>query len=71
MFDVNFLYASLLWGTVGAGFCLYGKKQAATVPLAGGLVMVALSYFVPSALLMSLLGVALIGGMVWLMRRGY
>jgi hypothetical protein len=71
MFDTSFLYASLLWGTIGAGFCLYGKKQAATVPLAGGLVMIALSYFVASALLMSLLGAALIGVMIFLMRLGY
>ena len=71
MFNASFLYASLLWGTVGSGFCLYGKKQGATVPMVGGLAMVGLSYFVASALLMSLLGAALIGGMVWLMRRGY
>jgi hypothetical protein len=71
MFSTSFLLASLLWGAVGSGFCVYGKKQAETVPLAGGLLMVALSYFVTSALLMSLLGIGLISGMIWLMRHGY
>jgi hypothetical protein len=71
MFHTNDLLASMLWGAIGGGFCLYGKKQAATVPLAGGLLMVAGSYFIPSAWELSLASIALLGGMVWLMRAGY
>ena len=71
MLDTNFLLASLLWGSVGTGYFLYGKKQGAAVPLAGGLVLIAVSYFIGSALLLSLVSVALISAMHWLMRRGY
>ena len=71
MFNTSFLLASLLWGSVGMGFCIYGKKQAATVPLAGGLALIGVSYFVQAPLLMSLVSLALLGGMAWLIRRGY
>lgn len=71
MFNTDFLLASLLWGSVGMGFCVYGKKRGETIPLAGGLALIAVSYFAGSALLMSLLSAALIGGMVWLIRAGH
>ena len=71
MLDTNFLLASLLWGSIGTGYFLYGKKQGAVVPLAGGLVLIAVSYFIGSAFLLSLVSVALIAVMHWLMRRGY
>ena len=59
LFAPQFLFASLFWGTVGAGYFIYGKKQREMVPLVGGLVMVVASFFVSSALLMSLIGIAL------------
>jgi hypothetical protein len=37
------------------GYLIYGKKQGEFVPAFGGLAMIAISYFVGSALLMSLL----------------
>jgi hypothetical protein len=71
MLDTNFLLASLLWGTIGSGYFIYGKKQGAGVPLAGGLVLIGISYFIGSAVILSLVSIALIFGMHWLMRRGY
>ena len=53
--------ASLVWGAIGSGFVIYGKKQRAMVPLYGGIALVATSYFVESALVMSLICVALLG----------
>lgn len=67
--NANTLAASLIWGSVGVGFFIYGKKQRSTVPLFGGLALVALSYFVESALAMSLASVALLALMYWLSRR--
>jgi hypothetical protein len=64
------LFASLVWGSVGLGFAIYGKRQKATAPLLGGVLLMALSYFISSALLMSLVGVALVAGIVWHQRRG-
>ena len=56
--------ASILWallfGSVGSGFFIYGKKQQAGVPLVCGLILIILPYFVSSTLVLVLLGVMLI-----------
>ena len=70
MFDSSFLYASLLWGTIGGGCIVYGKKQGAAPPLIAGFALLAAS-FIPSIWLMSLLSVLFLAGMVWGLRRGY
>ncbi len=59
------LFASLIWGSIGLGFAIYGKRQKAAAPLLGGILLMGISYFVSSALYMSLLGVALIAAIVW------
>lgn len=45
--------ATLLWGVVfgsiGMGFFIYGKRQGALVPLACGLLLMVFPYFVSSA----------------------
>jgi hypothetical protein len=66
----NTLIASLIWGSVGLGFAVYGKRQGAPVPLFGGIALVALSYFLNSALSMCLVGGLVVACMVWLIRRG-
>ena len=71
MFNPDCMLASLLWGSIGTGLCVYGKKQAAGVPLAGGLALIAVSCLVGSALVMSGISLALLGGMAWLIRSGY
>ena len=71
LFDSSFLFASLFWGSIGLGYFIYGKKQSAMMPLIGGIVMIALSYFVSSWLLMSLLCVVLIFAIHFMIRRGY
>jgi len=52
------------------GFFIYGKKQQAMIPLFGGLLLIAISYFIESALYMSLAGAALLVGMYCLKRQG-
>lgn len=71
LFDTNFLLASLLWGSIGVGYFIYGKKQGAMMPMIGGMVMIAVSYVVSSWLLMSLLSIGIIFAIHWLMKRGY
>lgn len=71
MFDSNFLFASLVWGSIGFGYFVYGKKQKSLVPLAGGLLMMAVSYFVGSVLLMSLLCAGLMAVIYVLLKQGY
>jgi hypothetical protein len=65
----NFLFASLIWGSIGMGFAIYGKRQRAAGPLLGGILLMAISYFIGSALVMSLVGAALVAGIVWYQRR--
>ena len=69
-FDPNTLWASMLWGAVGSGYFIYGKKQGRPVPLVVGLVMIAVTYFCETALVMSLVSVALIAGIWWATQRG-
>jgi hypothetical protein len=71
LFNTSFLFASLLWGSVGAGYFIYGKKQRAMMPMIGGLLMIAVSYLVSSWLLMSLLSIALMVAVYWLVKQGY
>ncbi len=67
---MNTLWASLIWGAIGSGLFIYGKKQSATVPMIGGLVMIGASYFCETALVMSVVCVAIIAAIWWLIRRG-
>jgi hypothetical protein len=56
--------ASLLWslvfGSVGLGFFIYGKKQQALIPLLCGLALMIFPYFVFNTLVLVIIGVALI-----------
>jgi len=50
----------LLFGSVGLGFFIYGKKQKAAVPLVCGLVLMIFPYFISNTILLVAIGVALI-----------
>ena len=56
--------SSLLWGllfgSVGLGFLVYGKKQKAVVPLVCGLVLMIFPYFIANTILLVAIGVVLI-----------
>jgi hypothetical protein len=71
MFNAAFLFASLIWGSVGFGYFIYGKKSGSWVPMVGGIVMIAVSYVAPSPLIMTLISVGVIGAVYWLLREGY
>ncbi len=71
MFNANFLFASLIWGSVGMGYFIYGKKQASWIAMIGGVLMMGASYFIGSALLMSLFCVVLIVAVYFLLKQGY
>jgi hypothetical protein len=71
MFNTNFLFASLIWGSIGVGYFIYGKRQGSWLPMVGGLSMIIVSYFVGSAWLMSLICIGLIVAIYLLLKRGY
>jgi hypothetical protein len=50
----------LLFGSIGLGFFIYGKKQRAAVPLVCGLALMLFPYFVSNVMLLVGIGVLLI-----------
>jgi hypothetical protein len=71
MSDTGFLFASLFWGSVGVGYFIYGKKQQVISAMAGGALMVVVSYFVGSALVMSLIGAGIVAAVYFASKNGY
>lgn len=55
--------SSLLWGmlfgSIGLGFLIYGRKQRAVVPLVCGLALMVFPYFISNSVLLVVIGVAL------------
>ncbi len=56
--------ASLLWGllfgSIGLGFFVYGKRQRAVVPLLCGVALMVFPYFVANTLVLVAIGIALL-----------
>jgi hypothetical protein len=50
---------SVLFGSLGAGYALYGKKQRALVPFLSGLALMLFPYFIHNTYLLVAMGVAL------------
>jgi hypothetical protein len=55
--------SSLLWGvlfgSIGLGFFIYGRRQRAVVPLLCGLALMVFPYFVSNTIWLMVIGVAL------------
>jgi hypothetical protein len=71
MFTGSFLFASLLWSSIGLGYFIYGRKQGLWVPMVGGLIMIGASYLAGTALIMSLISVATMALVYFLLKQGY
>jgi hypothetical protein len=69
--DQNFLWASCIWGAIASGYMIYGWRQKAMIPFIGGLVMTAMSFVGPDALVMSIVCLVAMLAVWWLMRQGY
>ncbi|MCK5126853.1 MAG: hypothetical protein KAR42_11415 [candidate division Zixibacteria bacterium] len=54
------LFWGLLFGSIGTGYLIYGRKQRRVVPLVTGLALIAYPYFVPNLVLMVIIGAVLI-----------
>lgn len=50
----------MLFGAIGLGFFVYGKKQKAVVPLISGISLFIFPYFVSNLYLLVLVGAAII-----------
>jgi len=60
MGSVSELLWGVLFGSVGLGFFVYGKKQTLIVPLVCGLTLMVYPYFMPNAVVLVLVGLVLV-----------
>ena len=66
--NTHFLWASVFWGAVASGYFIYGWRQRAAIPLAGGAAMTAASMMLPAAWMSAVcLGIML--AVWWLMKE--
>ena len=57
---VSSLFLGLLFGSIGLGFFVYGRKQRTLVPLLSGLALMVVPYFIANTLLLFLVGAVLV-----------
>ena len=54
------LFLGVLFGSIGLGFFIYGRKQRKVVPLLCGIVLMIVPYFIPNTLLLFAVGAVLV-----------
>jgi hypothetical protein len=57
--DTSSLLWGLLFGSIGLGYLVYGRRQKAVVPLVCGLALMIYPYFVSNTLVLVALGLVL------------
>ncbi|MGM0600919.1 MAG: hypothetical protein ACQETH_14005 [Candidatus Rifleibacteriota bacterium] len=57
--SMNTLLLSMIWGSIGVGFFIYGKKQSRAVFLLCGILLCVVPYFISSALASLIIGIVL------------
>jgi len=67
--DTGYLFAALVWGSIGMGFFIYGKKKKRIVPLVGGIVLMGISYLIKTPLSLSCVSLVLIAGIYLVSKR--
>ena len=58
--DTSSLLWGLLFGSIGLGFLIHGRKQRAVIPLVCGLALMIFPYFVSNTVLLIAIGIVLI-----------
>lgn len=58
--DSSSLIWGLLFGSIGLGYLVYGRRQRAIVPVIAGLSLIAAPYFVPNAVALVIVGIVLL-----------
>jgi hypothetical protein len=53
------LFWGLIFGSIGLGFFVYGRKQRAVIPLICGITLMIYPYFVSNTILLLLIGALL------------
>ena len=63
-----FLFASLLWSSIGLGYFIYGRRQGKTIPLMCGVVLMVYPYFMPNTAVLVVIG-AIFTAVPYFLRR--
>ncbi|MFN7941088.1 MAG: hypothetical protein U0X73_05790 [Thermoanaerobaculia bacterium] len=63
----GWLFWGVIFGAVGMGMFVYGKKQQSAVPLVCGIVLMVFPYFVSNLLLLVAIGVV-VCAIPWILR---
>ena len=58
--DTSMLLWGVIFGSVGLGFFIYGRKQQAVVPLVAGIALFVVPYVIANPYLLLLAGVVLV-----------
>jgi len=58
--DASTLIWGVVFGSIGLGFFVYGKKQKAIIPLLSGIGLMVFPYFVSNPYILILLGIVLV-----------
>jgi hypothetical protein len=66
--DGNLLMASMLFGTIGLGMLIYGKKAGRLVPLIAGLALLTIPYVIPNLLILSIV-CCILTALPWVVRH--
>ncbi len=59
MESTSTIYWGLLFGSIGLGFFIYGKRQKKFVPLLCGIGFIAVPYFISNTLILIVSGIAI------------
>ena len=60
MNDISTLMWGIIFGSIGLGFFVYGKKQKAIIPILSGLGLMVFPYFISNIYIMILSGIVLV-----------
>ena len=60
MISTSTLIMGVIFGAIGLGFFVYGKKQKTIIPLFCGIVLIILPYFIPNMYILILSGIIIV-----------
>ena len=66
--EAGYLFTALVWGSIGLGFFIFGKKQKSAGPLVGGIILMGASYFAKTPLMLSIVSLVIIAG-IYVLKR--
>jgi hypothetical protein len=60
MINISTLIWGIIFGSIGLGFFIYGKKQKAIIPILSGIGLMVFPYFISDTYIMVLSGIVLV-----------